>query len=168
MLPFGYEMDVRRVCILKYIIVKLSDTLNVKFKWINQAHYILTSLFKSEIALEPLFVEALNPLSDESGETRVSCQTDRRVRMRQTEIKRVGGEPCLYMHGWWKNVSLNGSQLSAALRTAKGIKYDITLWLHCNYQLCFRFHTWAISFCTDAQTHASQMLACMFALLFFS
>lgn len=34
-------------------------------------------------------------------------------------MKSAGGEPCLYMHGWWKNVSLNGSQLSTALRTAK-------------------------------------------------
>lgn len=44
---------------------------------------------------------------------------DRQTDSRKTEMKRVGGEPCLYMHGWWKNVSLNGSQLSAALRTAK-------------------------------------------------
>lgn len=34
-------------------------------------------------------------------------------------MKSAGGEPCLYMHGWWKNVSLNGSQLSTALGTAK-------------------------------------------------
>lgn len=38
---------------------------------------------------------------------------------RQTGTASAWGEPCLYMHGWWKNVSLNGSQLSAALRTAK-------------------------------------------------
>lgn len=43
-------------------------------------------------------------------------QTERRS---ETEMKSAGGEPCLYMHGWWKNVSLNGSQLSLALRIAK-------------------------------------------------
>lgn len=38
---------------------------------------------------------------------------------RETAMKSAGGQPCLYMHGWWKNVSLNGSQLSAALTRAK-------------------------------------------------
>ena len=59
--------------------------------------------------------DAFNLLGDEFGEKKDSSQTDGA----ETEMKSVGGEPCLYMHGWWKNVSLNGSQLSTALRTAK-------------------------------------------------
>ncbi len=68
---------------------------------------------ESEIILGPTYINAL--LCDVLGEKRDSRQTD----SRETEMKSAGGEPCLYMHGWWKNVSLNGSQLSAALRTAK-------------------------------------------------
>ena len=34
-------------------------------------------------------------------------------------MRSAGAAPCLYMHARWKNVSLNGSQLSAALRTTK-------------------------------------------------
>lgn len=49
----------------------------------------------------------------------VKRETTDRQTERETEMKSAGGEPCLYMHGWWKNVSLNGSQLSTALRTAK-------------------------------------------------
>lgn len=69
--------------------------------------------------MEPLNGDTLSPVNDEFGEKRDSSQTDRGVRMRQKEMKRAGGEPCLYMHGWWKNVSPNGTQLSTALRTAK-------------------------------------------------
>lgn len=34
-------------------------------------------------------------------------------------MQSAGEQPCPYMHGWWKNVSLNGSQLSTALRKAR-------------------------------------------------
>lgn len=44
---------------------------------------------------------------------------ERQTDSRETEMRSAGAAPCLYMHARWKNVSLNGSQLSAALRTAK-------------------------------------------------
>ena len=52
---------------------------------------------------------------------------------RETEMKSAGGQPCLYMLGWWKNVSLNGFQLSAALTRAK-ISHGYKIWhYYCYY-----------------------------------
>lgn len=63
-------------------------------------------------------------------------------RQRETEMKSAGAQPRLYMHGWWKNVSLNGFQLSTALRTAKTSQGN-KIWHHyyytaiLNYPLAF-------------------------------
>ena len=85
---------------------------------------------ESEPILEPVYADALNLLYDVLSEKRDSRQTAEG--WRETEMKSAGGEPCLYMHGWWKNVSLNGIQLSTALRTAKTSQGN-KIWHHYYY-----------------------------------
>lgn len=84
-------------------------------------------------------------------------QTDRQIAEARSEtaMRSAGGEPCLYMHGGWKNVSLNGSQLSAALRTAKTSQGN-KIWHYYYYTLQLSI-TLSLFLCnTDAHvnTHA--------------
>lgn len=83
---------------------------------------------------------------------------ERQTDSRETEMRSAGAAPCLYMHARWKNVSLNGSQLSAALRTAKTSQGN-KIWHYyyyyyaaiINYPLSLTFTV----FLTQTHTHTS-------------
>lgn len=135
-------------CPLRTSLKKYTKPLNIMFKLVknkaqNKQKWWL--LNQSEITVETTTVDALNPLTDVFGE-RERQQPDRRVK--EMELKRAGGQPCLYMHGWWKNVSPNGSQLPTALRTAK-THWGNKIWhypLIINYPLPY-FHHFCLHRC---------------------
>lgn len=82
-------------------------------------------------------------------------------------MKSAGGEPCLSMHGWWKNVSLNGSQLSAALTRAKTSQGNKIWHYHCYYtaiinyplSLLLSLSFWLSSIDAHVHTHHTHRLA---------